>query len=63
MVSMGQIFIGSWRKQGSSIKTFTSALLTILNPLTVWITTNWKILQFIGVPDFFTCLLRNLYAG
>ena len=50
-------------KARSSRKTFTSALLTILNPLTVWITTNWKILQFIGVPDFFTCLLRNLYAG
>ena len=32
-------------------------------PLTVWITTNWKILQEIGVPDHLTCLLRNLYAG
>ena len=31
--------------------------------LTVWMTTNWKILQEIGVPDHFTCLLRNLYAG
>ena len=30
--------------------------------LTVWMTTNWKILQEIGVPDHFTCLLRNLYA-
>ena len=24
---------------------------------------NWKILQEVGVPDHFTCLLRNLYAG
>ena len=32
-------------------------------PLTVWITTNWKILQEIGIPDHLTCLLRNLYAG
>ena len=23
----------------------------------------WKILQEIGVPDYLTCLLRNLYAG
>ena len=31
--------IGSWRKQGSSRKTSTSASLTKLKPLTVWITT------------------------
>ena len=31
---------GSWKKQESSRKTFTSALLTTPNPLTVWITTN-----------------------
>ena len=31
--------------------------------LTVWITTNCKILQEMGVPDHLTCLLRNLYAG
>ena len=32
--------------------------------LTVWITTNCgKILQEMGIPDHFTCLLRNLYAG
>ena len=23
----------------------------------------WKILQETGIPDHFTCLLRNLYAG
>ena len=23
----------------------------------------WKILQEMGIPDFLTCLLRNLYAG
>ena len=32
-------------------------------PLTVWITTNWKILKQMGIPDYVTCLLRNLYAG
>ena len=31
-------------------------------PLTVWITTNWKILKDMGIPDHLTCLLRNLYA-
>ena len=29
----------------------------------MWITTNWKILQEMGIPDHLTCLLRNLYAG
>ena len=32
-------------------------------PLTVWITTNWKILKEMGIPDHLTFLLRNLYAG
>ena len=32
-------------------------------PLTVWVTTNWKILQEMGILDHLTCLLRNLYAG
>ena len=31
--------------------------------LTVWITTNWKILKGMGIPDHLTCILRNLYAG
>ena len=35
----------------------------IQKPFTVWITTNWKILQETGIPDHLTCLLRNLYAG
>ena len=30
--------------------------------LTVWITTNWKILKEMGIPDHLTCLLRNMYA-
>ena len=33
------------KKQESSRKTPTSALLTMSESLTVWITTNWKILQ------------------
>ena len=53
--------VGSSKKQESSRK--TSALLTMPKPLTVWITTNWKILKEMGISDHLTCLLRNLYAG
>ena len=54
---------GSSEKQASSRKTSISALLTMPKPLTVCITTNWKILKEMGIPDDLTCLLRNLYAG
>ena len=54
---------GSWKKQESSRKTSVSAILTMPKPLTVWITTNWKILKEMGIPDHLTCLLRNLYTG
>ena len=40
-------------------KTSTSASLTMLKPLTVWITTNWKILKEMRIPDHLTCLLRT----
>ena len=53
---------GSWEKQESSRKTSISALLTMSKPLTVWLTTNWKIFQEIGIPDHLTCILRNRYA-
>ena len=54
---------GSSKKQENFRKTSTSALLTMPKPFTVWITTNWKILQEMVIPDHLTCLLRNLYAG
>ena len=54
---------GSSKKQESSRKTSISALLTMPKPLTVWITTNWKILKKMRIPDCPTCLFRNLYAG
>ena len=57
------ISVGSSKKQESSRKTSTSALLTMPKPLTMWITTNWKILKEMGILDHLTCLLRNLYAG
>ena len=55
--------VGSPKKQENTRKTSTSALLTSLKPLTVWITTNWNILNEMRIPDHLTCLLRNLYAG
>ena len=54
---------GSLKKQESSRKAYTSALLIMPKPLTVWITTNWKILKDMRIPDHLTCLLRNMYAG
>ena len=44
-------------------KKSTSASLIMLKPLTVRMTTNWRILKETGIPDYFTCLLRNLYAA
>ena len=55
--------VGSWKKQENSRKTSTSASLTMVKPLTVWITTNCKILKEMETPDHLTCLLRNLSAG
>ena len=55
--------VGSQEKQESARKTSTSALLITPKLLTVWITTNWKILQDVGIPDHLTCLLRTLNAG
>ena len=43
--------VGSSKKQESSRKTYTSALLTTPKLLTVCITTNWKILKEMGIPD------------
>ena len=54
--------VGSLKKQDSSGKTSTSALLTMAKPLAVWITVNWKILKQIGISDHLTSLLKNLYA-
>ena len=57
------ISTGSLKKQERFRKTSLSALLTTPMALTVWITTNWKILKKMGIPDHLTYLLRNLYTG
>ena len=55
---------GSLKKQETSRKTSTFALLTMPRPLTVRITINCgKTLKEMEIPDHLTCLLRNLYAG
>ena len=51
---------GSLRKQKSSRKASTSASLTTLKPVTMWITTNFGKFQEMGAPDHLTHLLRNL---
>ena len=56
-------YVGSSKKQKSFRKTSTFALLTMPKTLTVWNTTNWKILKEMGIPVLLICLLRNLYAG
>ena len=56
--------VGSSKKQESSRKTSTSALLTMPKAFDCVVhNTLWKILQEMGIPDHLTCLLRNLYAG
>ena len=51
------------KKASEFQKNIILALLTTPKLLTVWIKTNWKILQEMGIPEHLTCLLRNLYAG
>ena len=54
-----------FENEASSRKTSTSAWLTMLKPLTVLMTTNWKILKEIRIPDHLTCRPEksNLYSG
>ena len=56
-------FVESQRKQGNSRKTSTFASLTMLKPLTVWITISCGKFLEMRIPDHITCLLRNLYGG
>ena len=57
------ISVGLQKKQENSRKASTSASLTTLKPLTVWITTNWENLQEMEIPDHLIYLLQNLYVG
>ena len=55
---------GSWRKQASSRKNiyfYSTDYVKVFD--CVDHNRLWKILKEMGIPDHFTCLLRNLYAG
>ena len=55
---------GSSKKQESSRKASSSALVTMPKPLTcVGHKKLGKILKEMGIPDHLNCLLRNLFAG
>ena len=51
------------KKAGESQKNIYFCFIDYAKVLTVWITTNWKTLKEMGIPDHLTCLLRTLYAG
>ena len=55
--------VQSLKMQENSRKTSTSALLTTTKAFDFDHNKLWKILQEMGIPDYLTCLLRNLYAG
>ena len=54
---------GSWKKQESSRKTY----FCFIDYAKVFDCVDhnklWKILKEMGIPDYLTCLLINLYAG
>ena len=52
---------GSQKKQGIQKNIYFCIIYQV--KALVWIMTNWKILQEMGIPDYLTCLLRNLYAA
>ena len=54
---------GSSKKQESSRNISISALLTMPKPSTVWITINCGKFWEMVIPDYLTCLLRNLHVG
>ena len=59
-----EIKLDHQKKQESSRKTSTSALLTVPKPLTVWITANCgKFSKEMGITDHLSCLLSNLYGS
>ena len=54
---------GSSKMQESSRKTSTSAFVYSKGFDCVDRNKLWKVLQEMGISDYLTCLLRNLYAG
>ena len=55
---------GSWKKQESSRKNIYFCFIDYAKAFDcVDHNKLWKILKEMGIPDYLTCLLRNLYAG
>ena len=56
--------VGSLTKQKSSRKNIYFCFIDYTEAFD-WVDHNklWKILEEMGIPDHFTCLLRNLYGG
>ena len=56
--------IGSYKKQENSRKNTYFCFIDYAKAFD-YVDHNklWKILQEIGIPDYLTCLLRNMYAG
>ena len=55
---------GSWKKQESSIKNIYFCFIDYAKAFDcVDHNKLWKILKEMGLSDYLTCLLRNLYAG
>ena len=67
VVNKAEIDVFSWNSRffddPADVGNLTSVSLTMLKPLTLGTTTNWKILKEMGIPDHLICLLRNLYAS
>ena len=51
------------KSKGITEKTSAAASVTMLNPLTLWITVNSGKFLEMGISDHLTCLLKNLYSG
>ena len=55
---------GSWKKQGEFQKNIYFCFIDYAKAFAcVDHNKLWKILKKMGIPDYFTCLLRNLYAS
>ena len=55
---------GSWKKQESSRKNIYFCFIDYTKDFdSVDHNKLWKMLKEMGIPDYLTCLLGNLYAG
>ena len=56
--------VGSWKKQESSRKNIYFCFIDYVKAFDcVDHKKLWKILKEMAIPEYLTCLLRNLYAG